>query len=338
MTHPSKGDFLKRHLGEIWQQFEISKLPLDRFLAQYYQKRRHLGASDRRFLSEQVYTRVRAMPWPVWLMPYYKPVYDQEAPITLRVNTLKGDRNTLKRELEARGIRSHDTPLSPDGLILDKRYPLQGLDLFRQGYFEVQDEGSQLISHFLHPKPGDHVLDACAGAGGKTLHLAALMHNRGKIVAMDSDTRKLAELRKRAVRAGANNIDIYPPLRSKEVPVGKNGGRGDFGNWDAVLIDAPCTGVGTMRRNPDLRLRLESAQLAAHTKLQMEILSHHARAVKPGGVLVYATCSFLPAENADLVKNFLSKFPDYREQAFLRIDPEKYSGDGFFAARLTRGC
>lgn len=274
---------------------------------------------------------------------------DRRAPLTLRTNTLRIDRPGLLRRLREEGVEAEETPHSPVGVIAQSRQNLFHLPSFREGLFEVQDEGSQLLSLLVAPRPGERVVDACAGAGGKTLALAAMMENRGRIVALDTHPRRLAQIGPRARRAQIHNWEshVVDETRPGEVE------RRWQARADAVLVDAPCTGLGVLRRNPDALFRLQPEDVERFASLQGGILHRYAALVKPGGRLVYGTCSVATEENEEVVERFLADHPDF-ERALprltlgealaerlgaaeaLRLYPHRQGTDGFFGALLVR--
>lgn len=264
----------------------------------------------------------------------------------LRVNTSRTDRARVLHMLREEGIECVPTNVSPFGIRLCHRINIEGIAAYKDGLVEIQDEASQIATMLANPGPEGRVLDACAGAGGKTLMLAMLMENRGSIVASDIDTAKLKVLRSRAKRAKASCIEVIPAdeLRRREKL------RGGF---DVVLIDAPCSGTGTLRRNPDARWRLDQEIIEARVKTQMDLLAEYGRWIRPGGRLVYITCSILPEENDRIVQAFLRQGDFCVANAagilqsngipsgdlvgcdgMLRTDPRKGDWDGFFAATL----
>lgn len=271
---------------------------------------------------------------------------NQPPPLTLRVNTLKAAREDCLRELQKSGFECAPTVLSPMGIQLAKRTNLFALDLFREGWFEVQDEGSQLISLLLDPKPNWRVADVCAGGGGKTLHLASLMKNRGEIFAFDVSAPRLENLKKRAKRSGIHNVRTQV-LQPHELPESLHG------QMDAILIDAPCSGTGVLRRNPDAKWKITAEMVREMATKQREIIAHYARLLKPGGRMVYATCSLMAEENEKIMESFLSESTNFRasnaatilqryglaklaEGSFMKLLPHKHGCDGFFAAVLER--
>jgi 16S rRNA (cytosine967-C5)-methyltransferase len=331
----------------------------------------HLGESDRRTLEAlpQAAVALESLPFPKRFpiaasLPDFlaerflaqlgaeaeavAAALNERAPLTARVNTLKTDREGLLKRLHQEGIDARPTPLSPLGIFLDTRVNAFSLEAFKAGLFELQDEGSQLLG-MLVDAPPTQVLDACAGAGGKTLQLAAQMKNRGELHALDIDERRLEELKRRGRRAGVHNTRIHvlgdaqgdPAL---EVWTGK---------MDRVLVDAPCSGTGTFRRKPDGRYRLTADDLSAHVARQKTLLERFAPLAKVRGRLIYGTCSLLREENEEVVAHFLGHHPHFAlrpvaerlgeglaeqvsENGFLRLYPHRHGTDGFFGALLER--
>jgi 16S rRNA (cytosine967-C5)-methyltransferase len=271
---------------------------------------------------------------------------NQSAPLDLRVNTLKGDRDTLLAKLAADDIAATPGSLSPLAVRLRDKPALAKHPLFLEGAFEVQDEGSQLLGFLLEPKRSEMVVDFCAGAGGKTLLLGALMRNTGRLYAFDVSDKRLANLKPRLARSGLSNVHPARIEHERDQKVKRLAGKAD-----RVLVDAPCSGLGTLRRNPDLKWRQDETSVAELTVKQAAILDAAATLVRPGGRLVYATCSLLSAENDDIVAAFLEKHPDFSllpasavlgkqgiacDGDVLRLLPHKHNTDGFFAAALER--
>ncbi|MGE0651500.1 MAG: RsmB/NOP family class I SAM-dependent RNA methyltransferase [Alphaproteobacteria bacterium] len=276
-----------------------------------------------------------------------------EAPLDLRVNTLKATREAAIRALAAEGVEAIPTPLSPWGLRVYSRPPLATLQSFRHGAYEVQDEGSQLVALLVDARPGMRVVDFCAGAGGKTLALAAAMENKGHVVACDVLAGRVERAGERLKRAGAHNVERRG-LKTERDPWVKRHARA----FDRVLVDAPCSGAGTWRRNPDARWKLGPGDVEELVALQRAILESACRLVKPGGRLVYATCSLLAAENADQVDWFLARHPEFSAVPvaevwdaavaprgggtcpatgpYLSLTPAANGTDGFFVAVLAR--
>ncbi len=278
------------------------------------------------------------------------------APVDLRVNTLQADREKVAGELAHLGVVP--TALSPLGLRLvpkeDGRSPsVQAEPAFQNGWYEIQDEGSQLVAQLVGAEPTMQVVDLCAGGGGKTLALAARMGNQGKIIATDNDKRRLAPIFDRLKRAGATNVEVRAPKGRDDEPLAnlKN-------KVDLVVVDAPCTGTGTWRRNPDAKWRMRPSSLDDRVRDQALVLDRAAKAVKPGGVIAYITCSLLPAENDEAIERFIQRNGDFEildpastaaeaglpelarhrspNGVGLLLTPLRTNTDGFFLARLRR--
>jgi 16S rRNA (cytosine967-C5)-methyltransferase len=305
--------------------------------------------------------------FPEWLEPAFVAVFGDatvaeaaalaaRAPVDLRVNTLKTTRDKEVASLAHLGAAP--TPHSPFGLRLpltaDGRGPALAAEPdYVKGRVEIQDEGSQLAAQLASAKPGDQVLDLCAGAGGKTLALAAIMQNKGQIYASDGDGRRLMPIYARLERAGVRNVQVRPPRRGVEACAGLEG------RCDLVVIDAPCTGTGAWRRNPDAKWRIRPGALEQRIADQDEILARAARFVKPQGRILYVTCSLLRAENEDRLAAFLGNHSDFKSISSeemteiaglphlggfasrfgpgLRLSPLTSQTDGFFIAMLMRG-
>jgi len=271
---------------------------------------------------------------------------NHRAPLAVRVNTVKTTREALIERLRAEGVTARPTALAPAGLVFETRVNAFGLPSFRDGLFEVMDEGSQLVAEAVAPPPRGRVVDACAGAGGKTLALSAAMAGAGRVLALDVSGKKLEELRRRARRAGLSNV------AAREIGEGALPAEARTAGWDRVLVDAPCSGLGTLRRNPEARWRLTPAAVAAFPAQQLALLVTYAPLVAPGGRLIYATCTVLQSENQRVVERFLSERPEFavfplkeiwgKERAnelggdLLRLAPQRHDTDGFFAAVLRR--
>jgi 16S rRNA (cytosine967-C5)-methyltransferase len=269
------------------------------------------------------------------------------APLDLRVNTLLAGRNEVLQSLQAEGMDAQATPYSPMGIRLRYKPALNKHALFLTGKFEVQDEGSQLLGLMLSPKRNDMVVDFCAGAGGKTLMLGAMMNSQGRLYAWDISEKRLTNLKPRLKRSGLSNVQ--PQLIAHE---NDNKVKRLAGKIDRVLVDAPCSGLGTLRRNPDLKFRQSPQSVAELNEKQTAILASAARLLKQGGRLVYATCSLLHEENESIVEAFLAAHPDFvlrpageilKQQYidlpmgdYLQLTPQLHNTDGFFAAVLER--
>jgi 16S rRNA (cytosine967-C5)-methyltransferase len=254
-----------------------------------------------------------------------------QAKVVLRVNRLQTNPKTLQNELVAEGIQTVLHRNYSDALILQERSNVFETDAFQRGLFEVQDASSQLVASFTDVSPGMQVIDACAGAGGKSLHLAALMENKGQLTALDIYPHKLHELKRRARRSGAHNITTRHIKSTKVI-------KKLHGRADRVLIDAPCTGLGVLRRNPDAKWKIDADFLERVKKTQEHIIHTYATMVKPSGKLVYATCSILKEENQNQVEGFLQseigkQFTLEKEQF---ISSAKSGFDGFYMAKMIR--
>lgn len=256
---------------------------------------------------------------------------NQQAKVILRANTLKTTKEQLRAILMDLNIETEFVENQPDTLILKERSNVFLTDAFKQGLFEVQDASSQLVAPFLDIQPGMRVVDACAGAGGKTLHMASLMQNKGQLIAMDLYESKLKQLKLRAKRNGAFNIE-YRIIDSTKVI------KKLHEKADRVLIDAPCSGLGVLKRNPDSKWKLKPEFIDNIKKVQAEVLENYSRIVKPGGKLVYATCSILPSENQEQIKHFLTT-ENGKEFTFvkdIKILASESGYDGFYMALLQK--
>lgn len=266
----------------------------------------------------------------------------EPATLDLRVNIFLAPREKVRDFLEADGVPTVETPYSPWGLRCIKKAYLARTKAFGKGWIEIQDEGSQLIAFLCKARPGMQVLDYCAGAGGKTLALAASMERKGRIVAMDTDEKRLAKGRERYKKAQlADIIEVRPLNESRH----KKWLKRQEESFDVALCDVPCTGTGTWRRNPDMRWRTYGPSLEELVGIQAEILDKVVHTLKPGGRLVYATCSLLPEENEDQIAAFLKRHEGFEivpvdderlGAPFMRLTPKRHNTDGFFAAILQK--
>ena len=321
--------------------------------------------SEIKWLSEIKAIRYDAAPihvqaeFPLWLMEKlrYSMTDDQivdlglslqkPAPLDLRVNTFLAKRDQVLEILKKDGIEAQATPFSPCGIRLKDKPAINRHPLFLAGHIEVQDEGSQLLGYLMAPKRGEMVVDFCAGAGGKSLHLGALMHSKGRIYAFDVSEKRLNNLKPRFKRSGLSNLHAQRIESENDIKVKRLAGK-----IDRVLVDAPCSGLGTLRRNPDLKWRQSSQSIEELKTKQAAILSAAASLLKPGGRLIYATCSLLPEENQQVVESFLKANPQFSllncaellaqqeiplaTGEFLQLTPKLHQTDGFFAAAMTR--
>ncbi len=256
---------------------------------------------------------------------------NQRPTTVLRANSLKTNPKELQTTLEVEGINESTLiSWSPDAVELKFQRNVFRTEAFHKGLFEVQDASSQMVSEFLNVQPGMRVVDACAGAGGKTLHLASLMKNKGRIIALDVKARKLEELKKRAARADVRIVEIRPIDSSKVIKRLKD-------TADRLLLDVPCSGLGVLRRNPDSKWKLTLAEIERVKILQKEILTNFSEITKVGGKMVYATCSILPSEGEDQIKWFLETTGEkWNLLGEKRYSPEMYHADGFYMALLER--
>jgi 16S rRNA (cytosine967-C5)-methyltransferase len=269
-------------------------------------------------------------------------------PITVRTNTLKTDHESLLQSLQEKTEKMQQTDYAPDGVsFYNPVAPLHKLDPFEKGWFQVQDEAAQLVSMVLSPEPGDTVLDACAGMGGKTGHIAQLMNNSGTIVAMDNNPEKLELLKAEMARLGITIVSTVVHDLSDPIEIIRDR------LYDRVLLDSPCSGLGVLRRNPDAKWSGSAKKIETHKKIQRRFLDTLSKAVKPSGILVYAVCSVEAEENEEVVKDFLNSHPNFDivsdpnwlsekirllidQEGFLRTFPHRHNMDGFFAVCLKR--
>jgi len=332
--------------------------PADAVVAQFFREHPQLGARDRHALSEQVFATLRQRPWPQWLQRRLQAeagqgfaalaeALCQPAPLDLRVNSLKAKRPAVLQALAEAGLAATETPYAPLGIRLQGKPALQRLPLMSAGWAEVQDEGSQLLALLLEPRRHEVVVDFCAGAGGKTLALGAAMRDSGRLYAFDTSAHRLDALRPRLQRSGLSQVHTMALAHEDDERLQRLQGK-----VDRVLVDAPCSGLGTLRRSPDLKWRLHEHDLPALAELQGRILASAARLLKPGGRLVYATCSLLREENEAVAEAFAQAHPGFVplsaeeplqragvEKAstlcrggYLRLWPHLHGTDGFFAA------
>lgn len=267
-------------------------------------------------------------------------------PLTLRANTLKASRNEILASTRSSTVEAAPTGVAPDGVIINGlKASLCDLDAFRRGWFQVQDEAAQLVTLLLDPQPGDTVLDACAGRGGKTGHIAQLMKDRGSLVALDQSTARLSQLRDEMRRLGVSMVSICEAdLMQPDACI-------SLRPFDRILLDAPCSGLGTMRRNPDIKWSAQEKDLNRHRGVQTRLLQQVSAWLKPGGTIVYSVCSPEPEETVEVVEAFISKNPEFQvdreaerlpeamrsmidSHGFLQTYPHLSYMDGFFAARL----
>ena len=338
LAFPGERDFLKSALTEAEKTWwdACVKVPEAELMAQH---RHNLPEWLAQALREQVGDRFDALAASLL----------QPAPLDLRVNTLKQKREAALAALRGAGLTAEPTPHSPLGIRLSGKPNLAKLPVFAQGEVEVQDEGSQLLALLLAPKRGEMVTDFCAGAGGKTLALGAAMKNTGRLYAFDTSGHRLDAIKPRLARSGLSNVHPVAIAHERDERIKRLAGK-----MDRVLVDAPCSGLGTLRRSPDLKWRQSPPSVAQLAELQLRILTSAARLLKPGGRLVYATCSLLPQENEAVAQAFGEAHADFEplpvadllaagqvsdpaslctaEGRFMRLWPDRHGTDGFFAA------
>lgn len=367
-------NFREKHLLALLEGFSFQNLPLDVFIRNYLKTHKAIGAHDRRYIAESVYTIIRWLApidffcstehsWkerlkvfksidleslqnqdlpkhikvscPKKLFEIFVGAFGEEkaqelcltsntqAPTTVRVNALKIDRQTLFnkwKEIYDVSICEH----SPYAIRFNKRENFFGMEDFKNGFFEIQDEGSQLIAFLVKPKPGQQVLDFCSGSGGKTLAFAPFMEGKGQIYLHDIRKHVLIEAKKRLCRAGIQNAQTLQFDDAKKAKL--------KGKMDWILVDGPCSGTGTLRRNPDMKWRFDTEGLPKLALEQRNIFHEALSFLKPGGKIVFATCSILPQENEDQVKHFLNEYSLTLCEPPLSIFPKIGGMDGFFGA------
>jgi 16S rRNA (cytosine967-C5)-methyltransferase len=347
-------DATKDEMADVFSGMEYGPVELTK-LERYALSEMHYEGIDHSDMPESV-----RLDLPEWAYPKLKEVFgealsaevqalNEQAPLDLRVNLLKTTRSEVYKKFNKMGWKIEDTQISPLGLRMERGKPLSNHELFRNGAVEVQDEGSQLIGLLCDARPGHAVIDLCAGAGGKTLVIAATMQNKGRLIASDVAEHRLNKAKLRLRRAGVSNHELklldeqsYQWLRRQA------------GRFDRVLVDAPCSGSGTWRRNPDLKTRFTEAELQELVAKQKEILHSGATLVKPGGHLIYATCSLYRDENENQIEDFLGSHADFEvlpvqsiweacvggdcpvTEPMLRLSPYRNHTDGFFVAVLRR--
>lgn len=345
------------------QRFEF---PADQVMSRFFRAHPNLGARDRAVMADTVWRELRMAPPPAWL---HKRLSDalggeqakaceaalqQPAPLDLRVNTLLCKTAQAIDSLRAEGFKVEPTGVIEEALRVEGKPSLQKTKAFTQGWVEVQDLGSQLLARLVAPKRGQFVVDFCAGAGGKTLAIGAALKNTGRLYALDLSASRLARFKPRLARSGLSNVWPSAITGPSDERVKRLAAKAD-----TVLVDAPCSGMGTLRRNPDLKWRMGPERIEGLQQQQLEILRAASTLVKPGGRLIYATCSLFAKENSDVVEAFLSSHPEFSRQssqevlqaqriecpdawqAFtvqgdLMLWPHRSGTDGFYAASLVR--
>ncbi len=325
-----------------------------------------LTEGEQKYLASLTHT-LKLPPWvelcvPEWIFPYFERLFgdyshkelsalNEQAPLDLRVNTLKSTRDVVLKQLTAEGLDPKPTTLSPLGIRFSKRILFPTHPLWQDGTLEVQDEGSQLIALLCNAKPGMAILDYCAGAGGKSLVLAETMKNKGRLVLSDIHGWRLKRAKERLKRAGIHNHEV------RHIEDERDWFKGQENRFDCVLVDAPCSGTGTWRRNPDMKIRFKEKDLKELIVKQQEILNAASKFVRPGGFLIYATCSLLREENHQQINQFIEQKPIFSlvpiqevwqnsiidcpcptTDSMLQLTPASHQTDGFFVAVLKRGA
>ncbi|MBK9108417.1 MAG: RsmB/NOP family class I SAM-dependent RNA methyltransferase [Saprospiraceae bacterium] len=304
---------------------EFSKVDRSEYLTHFKAAETNIGLS-------QSYTD----DWVAWFKRDYPDTYEQElkalnepAKLVLRVNSLKINKAKLKGLCDQAGNELQALEEYEDALLATRKWNVFQDPLFKSGYFEIQDASSQCVAAFMDLKPGMRVIDACAGAGGKTLHMAALMKNKGHIIALDTEGWKLEELRKRARRAGAQIIETRTIDSTKVIKRLHEG-------CDRLLLDVPCSGTGVIRRNPDAKWKIDQAYVERMLAVQRDLLNRYSLMLRPGGKLVYATCSVLHLENSEQIAYFCNEHPGFQLEEEIKISPFSSGFDGFYMARLKK--
>ena len=337
-----------------------SSPPLERYEQEFLEELRNFDDIDHKDMPLNVLVDVQP-----WILESLETVYgdklqqqlagfDSEAPVDIRVNTLKATKEQVKEALNNEGMGVANLKHAPNGLRLTRRFPLSGLEAFKKGWFEIQDEGSQLTALLTNPKRGDKIVDFCAGAGGKTLSMAALLENTGRIIACDVSEKRLDRSGIRLKRAGVNNTERRVLTSERDKWIKRRSARFD-GGFDKVVVDAPCSGTGTWRRNPDQKWRTTQTDVIELVELQANILQSASRLVAQGGLVYYITCSILAEENEQQVDNFLGNNENFKlvdiktiwnkalsmmacptAEKTLRLSPYTNDTDGFFIAVFER--
>jgi len=333
---PTEITITRDHVWQIWAAWcfkTYHELPdwseLRSFDKAGFEERRHkeYPVAIRESVPQWLYDYGREHVGPEW--DVMLKALNQTAEVFLRTNTLRTTRDELVRKLQFENVHVVEVDGVPTALRLAERKNLATTEAFKQGLFEVQDAASQMVAPLLKPESNTTVVDACAGGGGKTLHLAALMKNRGRLVAMDVNEGKLGKLLERAQRNGVKMVSTK--LISPEVL------ESFHEKADRLLLDVPCSGLGVLRRNPDTKWKISPEEIQRLQNLQAEILESYSAMVKPGGMMVYATCSVMPAENEHQVRKFLEKHgQDWKLAEEIHFAPQKQGFDGFYGARLER--
>lgn len=307
----------------VWDHF--AGIPVEIYQNRWFEAKEDLGICES--YPEE---------WIAWMRQDFPDTYADElkalnepAKLVLRTNLLKTNKDRLLNEFKKHGHNCHALTDVPDALVADQKWNVFQDPLFTAGYFEIQDASSQRVAEFMELKPGMRVIDACAGAGGKSLHIAAKLMNQGRIIAMDVEAWKLDNLKKRARRAGAHCIETRLIENNKTI-------KRQAETCDRLLLDVPCSGTGVIRRNPDAKWKVDQQYVDRMVQLQQKILQQYSKMVKPGGKLIYSTCSILSLENSKQIAYFCAGHPDFRLEKDLLIRPCASGFDGFYMARLVK--
>ena len=316
---------IKKAIEELWQLTQNPEKPASEIINEYTRSRRYIGSKDRKAITQGIWDRWRSLPYPEWLaekIPNAGKEIEAMRKEALPVLRANGNREKIIQTLSDEGIQAVPTKLSPLGIVLNKRYNLNTLSLYKDGKIEVQDEGSQLVALECGIKSGDKVLDMCAGAGGKSLLFAQIMKNKGQIIAHDVSKQSLNELQKRAIRAKVHIIQTTLNLPDE--------------TFDVVVCDVPCSGTGTGRRTPDAAHKITKEQFKKLLQTQQDILNKAAPLVKKTGRLCYITCSLTKDENEQQIENFIEKHPAFTLEQKKRLTPANDGTDGFFVAIMKK--
>lgn len=331
-------EFFLAHVADAATLIDVHLLWSEQPLPEW--SRTRISTADLRALAERAPAHVRAS-YPEWLFARAEQemgatiwnacaiALNEPAQVVLRANTLKKTPSEVAQLLVSEGIDTEVVRGVPEALVLKKRANVFRTDAFQNGFFEVQDANSQRVGLLLNPQPGERVIDACAGAGGKSLHLAALMKNKGKIISMDIYESKLEELRRRSRRAGVDIIETRVIESTKAIKRLEE-------SADALLLDVPCSGLGVLKRNPDSKWKMNPEKIAGLQQTQAQILSSYSRMVKPGGRMVYSTCSILPSENQRQIDAFLKNNSWWEKVSDQTLYPHETGFDGFYLCLLKR--
>lgn len=304
-----------------WSRTKINRMDIENLLKS---APAHTLASFPEWLYLRAQTEIGSDTWNLCAQ-----ALNEQAHVVLRANSIKKSRKEVAAALAQEGFETELVENVPEALLLKKRGNIFRSQAFQSGFFEVQDANSQQVALLVNPLPGERIIDACAGAGGKSLHLAALMKNKGKLLSLDIYESKLEELRRRSRRAGVNIIETRAIESTKVIKRLQD-------SADAVLLDVPCSGLGVLKRNPDSKWKLSAEKMATLQKTQSEILNSYSRMVKPHGRLIYSTCSILPSENEQQIAKFLKENSNWKKVSEKTLWPHTTGFDGFYLCHLER--